>query len=79
MFYRIRLLGCLVIVLAFGVYWIFVVIRRLRSDIQEFREKDAVHKFAIALIWLVTTVIAFLLVKFTPYVARLIREEFRFL
>lgn len=48
---------------AFGVYWCYVVIRRLQDDIAEFRDiKEGVRRFAIIFVWLLTAVIALVLI-----------------
>ncbi len=55
----------LAICLALGTYWCIFVIARLREDIDELRTvKDKGRQAAIIFIWLVTLVIAVLLIRF---------------
>lgn len=50
----------------FLVYWCYVVIRRLPDDITEFREvKETVRRGVIIFIWLLTAVIAVVLIVAT--------------
>jgi hypothetical protein len=44
--------------LAAGLYWCYVIIKRLPEDIQEFREADDNYRrIAIVVIWLLTVLI----------------------
>ncbi len=49
----------------FGVYWCYVVIRRLPDDIQELLEKGIAPKVAIIFVWIITVPIAIAMVVFT--------------
>ena len=61
----------------FGVYWCYVVIRRLRDDIQELREKGIARKIAVIFVWLITVpitiamfVFAFVIIGRLAWLAR---------
>ena len=53
----------LAVAYAFGVYWCYEVIRRFPDDIREFRDvKEGARRFAIIFVWVVTAVIALVLI-----------------
>jgi hypothetical protein len=48
---------------ALGIYWCYEVIRRLPQDVQEIRQlKETTRRVAIVVMWIMTVVIAALLV-----------------
>ncbi|MHC4187286.1 MAG: hypothetical protein ACYSRQ_03750 [Planctomycetota bacterium] len=52
--------------LAAGVYWCYIVIKRIPEDLQEFREiDDNYRKIAIIVIWLLTGLVAFFVLIFS--------------
>jgi hypothetical protein len=54
-----------------GVWWCYVVVRRLAQDVQEIREiKQTVRTCAIILVWAVTVVIAIVLILYSFVIAR---------
>jgi hypothetical protein len=60
MFYVLALAGLYVL----GLVWCYEVIGRFREDIREIREvKEVTRKGAIIFIWIITVIIAIVLIK----------------
>ncbi len=53
------------VVLFVGLWWCIVVLRRLPSDIREFKDSDYTGKIPIVVIWLLTVCIIIWLVIYT--------------
>jgi len=71
-----QLVGALLF--AFGVYWCFVVVKRIPDDVQELREiPDKARKGAIIFIWFVTIIIAISIVSLSlPLITRIIKAVY---
>jgi hypothetical protein len=55
----------------FGLWWCYEVICRLREDIQEIRQvKQISHTVAILFVWVLTVIIAALLIRYGLVVIR---------
>ena len=62
MFYAFALVGLYIL----GVWWCYEVIGRFREDIREIRElKGVTRKAAIIFIWILTVIIAIVLIKYS--------------
>lgn len=54
-----------VVVYAFGVMWCYQVVRRFREDVREIRElKEGVRTGVIIFFWVLTVLIAILLIRY---------------
>ena len=61
MFFTLAVVG----LYALGVVWCYQVIRRFREDVQEIREvKEGARRGAIIFIWVLTVIIAIVLIRY---------------
>ena len=62
MFFTLAMVGLYVL----GVVWCYQVIRRFREDVQEIREvKEGARRGAIIFIWVLTVIIAIVLIRYS--------------
>ena len=67
MFYAFALVGLYIL----GVWWCYEVIGRFRKDIQEIRElKGVTRKAVIIFIWILTVIIAIVLIKYSMVIIK---------
>ena len=64
--------------LAVGVYWCYVVIKRLPEDIQDLREADDNYrKMAIVVVWILTVLVAIVVLFFSiPIIVVLVKSTY---
>jgi len=68
----------LLLVLMFGCYWCYVVLARLKADVTELREsKEPATKTSIVVVWIITGIIAIVLLGVGSMLAVVARSELR--